>query len=145
LATPFGLSPPVDYIVFLVGAAVPIYIAFGLVGLSGFRELTRYQAHNSFYYALNPATKILALFLVAFSMSSASLWLGLAATSIILISYATLDNGARKFALGLLFTIAVVWGSGSRGSVPPRKQRQGSEALKARRQPTQSFSRTATE
>jgi len=97
--------------IFLVGATVPIYIAFGLVGLSGFRELTRYQAHNSFYYALNPATKILALFLVAFSMSSASLWLGFAATSIILISYATLDNGARKFALGLLFTVAVVWGS----------------------------------
>lgn len=109
MAAAQAVSLPLDYLVFLVGATVPIFIAFGLVGLTGFRELTRYQAHNSFFYRLNPATKILALFLVAFSLSSASLWLGFAATLAILASYVTLEHGARKLALGLLFTIAVVW------------------------------------
>ena len=109
MAAAQAASLPVDYLVFLVGATVPIFIAFGLVGLTGFRELTRYQAHNSFFYRLNPATKILALFLVAFSLSSASMWLGLAATLTILVSYVTLEHGPRKFVLGLLFTVAVVW------------------------------------
>lgn len=99
----------VQWLVFLLGAVVPIYIAFGLVRLTGFRELTRYKAHRTFYYRLNPATKIFALFLVAFSMSSASLYLGLLATSVILASYLTLAEGPRKFALGFLFTVAVVW------------------------------------
>jgi len=99
----------VQWLVFLLGAVVPVYIAFGLVGLTGFREITRYEPHDAFYYRLNPATKILTLFLVAFSISSASLYLGLLATSVILISYLTLADGPRKFVLGLLFTIAVVW------------------------------------
>jgi energy-coupling factor transport system permease protein len=106
-----GLSVPVEWLVFLLGAVVPIYIAFGLIGLTGFRELTRYEAHNSFYYGLNPATKILALFLVALSISSAGVYLGLLATLVILASYATLADGWRKLWLGVLFTIAVVWGT----------------------------------
>jgi len=109
LAAVLGISVPLEWLLFLLGAVVPIYIAFGLVGLTGFREITRYEAHGSFYYRLNPATKILALFLVAFSMSSAGLYLGLLATTVILASYATLSDGARKLWLGILFTIAVVW------------------------------------
>lgn len=104
-----GYEVSLQWLIFILGAVIPIYIAFGLIGLSGFRELTRYEAHGTFYYRLNPATKILALFLVAFSMSSASLDLGLIATSIILLSYVTLANGVRKLELGLLFTVAVVW------------------------------------
>ncbi len=104
-----GLAVPLGYVIFLLGATVPIYIAFGLIGLTGFREITRFQSHSSFYYRLNPATKILALFLIAFSMSSAGLWLGLAATLLILVSYFTLADGPRKFALGFLFTVALVW------------------------------------
>jgi energy-coupling factor transport system permease protein len=97
------------WLVFLLGATIPIYIAFGIIGLSGFRELTRYERHDSFYYRLNPATKILALFLVAVSTTSAGFYLGLLATLIILASYATLSKGRRKLWIGALFTIALAW------------------------------------
>jgi energy-coupling factor transport system permease protein len=101
----------VEYLVFLLGAVVPVYIVFGVIGLSGLRRITRYEVHDSFYYRLNPGTKVVALFLVALTISSAGLYLGLLATGIILGSYATLIHGKEKLELGTLFTIAVVWGT----------------------------------
>lgn len=100
-----------EWIVFFVGAAVPVYIVFGLIGLSGLRKITRYESHGSLYYRLNPATKLASLFMVAVSSSFAGLYLGLLATGVILASYATLIHGAEKLELGTLFTIAVVWGT----------------------------------
>jgi len=104
-------SAPVEYLIFFLGAVVPIYIVFGVIGLSGLRRLTRYELHDSFYYRLNPGTKVVILFLVALSISSVGLDLGLLATGVILASYATLYHGREKLALGTLFTIAVVWGT----------------------------------
>jgi energy-coupling factor transport system permease protein len=111
LAVAFPLSSVLAWLVFILGAIVPIYIAFGLIGLTGFREVTRYEANDSFYYGLNPGTKILALFIVAISTSFAGIYLGLLATSAILVSYATLSHGKDKLRIGVLFTIAVVWGT----------------------------------
>ena len=105
------LAALAEWAVFFVGAAVPVYIVFGLIGLAGLRELTRYESHGSFYYRLNPATKLAALFMVAVSSSFAGLYLGLLATAVILASYATLYHGAQKLKLGALFTVAVVWGT----------------------------------
>lgn len=102
---------PIEYLVFLLGAVVPVYIVFGVIGLSGLRRLTRYEVNDSFYYRLNPGTKVVALFLVALTISSAGLYLGLLATGLILASYATLFHGKEKIKLGTLFTIAVVWGT----------------------------------
>jgi len=104
-------SAPVEYLIFFLGAVVPIYVVFGVIGLSGLRRLTRYEVHDSFYYRLNPGTKVVALFLVALTISSAGLYLGLLATGVILASYVTLYHGREKLALGTLFTIAVVWGT----------------------------------
>jgi len=104
-------SVPVQYLIFFLGAVVPIYIVFGVIGLSGLRTLTRYDLHDSFYYRLNSGTKVAALFLVALTTSSAGIYLGLLATGVILASYATLYHGREKLALGTLFTIAVVWGN----------------------------------
>ncbi|MDG6983814.1 MAG: energy-coupling factor transporter transmembrane protein EcfT [Nitrososphaerota archaeon] len=100
-----------EWALFLVGAAVPVYIVFGLIGLAGLREITRYESYDSVYYRLNPATKLAALFMVAVSSSFAGLYLGLLATGVILASYATLFHGAEKLKLGFLFTVAVVWGT----------------------------------
>jgi energy-coupling factor transport system permease protein len=113
LAPPIGtfLPLPLEYLIFFLGAVVPIYILFGLIGLSGLRTITRYELHDSFYYRLNPATKLAALFMVALSSSYAGIYLGVAATVVILASYATLAGGAEKLKLGTLFTIAVVWGT----------------------------------
>lgn len=90
---------------------MPVYIVFGLIGLSGLKEITRYEGHDSFYYRLNPVTKIAALFMVALATSFAGLHLGLLATGVILASYATLCRGKEKFKIGALFTVAVVWGT----------------------------------
>jgi energy-coupling factor transport system permease protein len=90
---------------------MPVYIVFGLIGLSGLKEITRYEGHDSFYYRLNPVTKIAALFMVALATSFAGLYLGLLATGVILASYATLCRGKEKFKIGALFTVAVVWGT----------------------------------
>jgi energy-coupling factor transport system permease protein len=111
LAGSIFASVPVQYLIFFLGAVVPIYIVFGIIGLSGLRTLTRYDFHDSFYYRLNPGTKVVALFMVALTTSSAGLYLGLLATGVILVSYATLYHGREKLALGTLFTIAVVWGN----------------------------------
>jgi energy-coupling factor transport system permease protein len=100
-----------EWVLFFGGAAVPVYIVFGLIGLSGLREITRYERHGSVYYRLNPATKLAALFMVAVSTSFAGIYLGLLATTVILASYATLYHGSEKLKLGTLFTIAVVWGT----------------------------------
>jgi len=104
-------SAPVEYLIFFLGAVVPIYIVFGVIGLSGLRRLTRYELNDSFYYRLNPGTKVAALFMVALTTSFAGIYLGLLATGVILASYATLYHGREKLALGTLFTIAVVWGT----------------------------------
>ena len=101
----------VEWAVFFLGAAIPVYIVFGLIGLSGLRKITRYESHDSLYYRLNPATKIAALFMVALSSSFAGIYLGLVATAVILASYATLIRGGEKLKTGVLFTVAFVWGS----------------------------------
>jgi len=104
-------SVPVEYLIFFLGAVVPVYIVFGVIGLSGLRSLTRYEVHDSFYYRLNSGTKVVSLFMVALTTSFAGIYLGLLATGVILASYATLAHGREKLALGTLFTIAVVWGT----------------------------------
>lgn len=105
------IAGAVYWTIFFVGAALPVYIVFGLIGLSGLRKITRYESHDSLYYRLNPATKIAALFMVALASSFAGIYLGLAATIIILTSYATLIRGGEKLKIGILFTVAVVWGT----------------------------------
>lgn len=105
------LTTASEWVLFFVGAAVPIYVVFGLIGLAGLRKITRYETYGSIYYRLNPATKLAALFMIAVSSSFAGLYLGLLATLVILLSYATLVHGAEKLKLGALFTAAVVWGT----------------------------------
>jgi energy-coupling factor transport system permease protein len=109
LAIPFQEAQVLGYVVFLVGAAVPIYVVFGVVRLFGLREITRYERGKSFIYRLNPGTKLLALVLVAVSTNYAGLYEGLLVTTVILVSYLTLVHGPRKFWYGLLLTLSLAW------------------------------------
>ncbi|MEM0118762.1 MAG: energy-coupling factor transporter transmembrane component T [Conexivisphaerales archaeon] len=97
------------WLIFIVGAAVPVYIIFGLVKLSGFREITRFERHKSFYYRLSAGSKLVALVSIALSAPLENWWLGLLVPSVVMMSYLTLRNGIRKFLIGVSLTIAFIW------------------------------------
>ena len=109
MAVPYPTEDAVELLVTLGGALVPVYLVFGAIGLTGMREITRFQQSDAFYYRLNPATKLAALFMVALGTAAGGLYLGVVSTTVILVSYVTLSRGARKFALGAIFTLSVVW------------------------------------
>lgn len=111
MAFPLAVAESLGWMIFFVGAAVPVYLVFGLIGLDGLRKITRYERYGSFYYRLNPATKIASLFMVALSSSFVGIYLGVAATAVILGSYSTLIHGKEKLRIGSIFTVAVVWGT----------------------------------
>ena len=90
MAIPFQEAQVLGWLLFIAGAALPIYVVFGVVRLSGLREITRYDRGRSFLYGLNPGTKLLALFLVALSASYGGPDEGLVVTAVILFSYLTL-------------------------------------------------------
>jgi energy-coupling factor transport system permease protein len=92
----------------LLGYATPLGIIFGLIGLTGFVEITRFEKGDSFYYKLNPVTKIV-IGLVVTTMSAISIWwVGAALTAVLALSYLTLKNGVRKLALATLLTVSTV-------------------------------------
>ncbi|MDG6954138.1 MAG: energy-coupling factor transporter transmembrane protein EcfT [Nitrososphaerota archaeon] len=99
-----------SWVLFLFGLAFPIYLIFGYMGLTGFKDLTRYEEAKTFYYRLNPLTKIaftiVLTFVVAVTAWSADLALGL----IILVSYLSLRRGFRKLLLGSALAFASVVG-----------------------------------
>ncbi len=92
----------------LVGFTGPLVIVFGLIGLTGFVEITRFESGTSFYYRLNPVTKIV-LGLVVTTISALSIWwIGALLTVLLALSFLTLNNGRRKFVFALLLTTSTV-------------------------------------
>jgi energy-coupling factor transport system permease protein len=92
----------------LVGYSTPLGIIFGLIGLTGFVEITRFEKGTSFYYRLNPVTKIV-LGLCVTTISAISIWwIGGLLTAILALSFLTLNNGLRKFVFALLLTTSTV-------------------------------------
>lgn len=99
-----------SWFLFLFGLAAPIYLIFGYLGLTGFKDITRYEESGTFYYKLNPLTKItftiVLTFVVAVTAWSIDLILGL----IILVTYLSLKRGLRKLLLGSALAFASVVG-----------------------------------
>ncbi|PSN95866.1 hypothetical protein B9Q06_04630 [Candidatus Marsarchaeota G2 archaeon ECH_B_2] len=92
----------------LVGYTTPLGIIFGLIGLTGFVEITRFEKGRSLYYQLNPVTKIV-LGLCVTTISAISIWwIGGLLTAILALSFLTLNNGLRKFVFALLLTTSTV-------------------------------------
>jgi energy-coupling factor transport system permease protein len=101
----------VSWFLALFGILLPILLIFRAIGLTGFQEVTRFERGRSFYYRLNPATKI-ALGLVVTTICAITIWwIGLIVTVLLLATYANLNNGKRKLALGLYLTFATAIGS----------------------------------
>jgi energy-coupling factor transport system permease protein len=103
-----------SWVLFLFGLAAPLYLIFGYMGLTGFKDLTLYEEGHTFYYRLNPLTKIaftvVLTFVVAVTAWSIDLILGL----IILATYLSLRRGLRRLTLGgaLVFAsvVGLAWG-----------------------------------
>lgn len=100
----------VSWLLMLWGIALPIYFLLWAIGLTGFRRVTRFEVYNTFYYKLNPVTKIV-LGLVVTVIAAATSWIiGAVLTALILISFLTLKDGKDKFLLGLYITIMTIVG-----------------------------------
>lgn len=106
---------------YLFGITFPIYALIGLIGVKGFLTITRYEKGDSLLYRLNPVTK-LALGLVVMIIASITIWwVGAILTVIGLGLYLTLNNGKRKFLLGLYLAFSSIIGTswGLAGFTPP--------------------------
>ena len=101
-----------SWIIYIQSMVVPAYLAFGVVGLSGFGEITHFDRHNTFYYRLSPTTKMFLAFSVAIVASVGEWWLGLLLTVVILFSYMTLYDARKKTALAGCLALALVWSAG---------------------------------
>jgi energy-coupling factor transport system permease protein len=98
-----------SWLLFLAGATVPIYLVFGIIGLAGFREITRFQRYSTFYYRLNAGSKLCLLVSMALSAPLEKWWLAIFVVGCLLLSYLTLKDGFRKFLTALSLTIAFIW------------------------------------
>ena len=99
-----------SWFLFIFGLAFPLYLIFGAMGLTGFRTIAQYEEHDTFYYRLNPVTKIaftiVVTLVVAVTAWSVDLVIGL----VELATYLTLKRGLRRLALGSALVFASVVG-----------------------------------
>ncbi|MEM3671256.1 MAG: energy-coupling factor transporter transmembrane component T [Thermoprotei archaeon] len=95
----------------LFGYSAPLIVIFGAIGLTGFMEITRFEKGTTFYYRLNPVTKIVLGLVVTTISAIAIWWIGAIVTLILAFSYLTLVNGRRKLALGVLLIFITVIGA----------------------------------
>ncbi len=72
-------------------------IVLALIGIKGFVEITRYESGNTFFYKLNPITKVVLGIVVMAVASVTAWWIGAILTVAMLIVYLTLNDGLRKF------------------------------------------------
>jgi energy-coupling factor transport system permease protein len=85
---------------FLFGIVAPIYLIFGAIGLTGFRDISRYEEAHTFYYRLNPLTKIIFTITVTFVAATTGWYIDISLALIVLATYLTLRRGVRKLLLG---------------------------------------------
>lgn len=83
---------------------------FGAIGLTGFRTITQYEKHNSFYYRLNPLTKIAFTIAVTFVVAVTAWSVDLVIALCILATYLTLKRGLRRLGLGSALVFVSVIG-----------------------------------
>lgn len=88
----------------------PLYLIFGYIGLTGFRDISRYEAHDTFYYRLNPLTKIAFTITLTFVVAVTAWSIDLLLALVILATYLTLKRGLRKLALGSALVFSSVVG-----------------------------------
>ena len=100
----------ISWLLLLWGITLPIYLLLWAIGLTGFRQVTRFERYDTFYYKMNPGTKIVLGLVVTVIAAATIWWIGAILTAVLLLSYLTLKDGRRKFMLGLYITIMTVVG-----------------------------------
>jgi len=95
---------------FLFGIVAPIYLIFGAIGLTGFRDISRYEESHTFYYRLNPLTKIIFTITITFVAATTGWYLDISMALIVLATYLTLRRGVRKLLLGSALAFSSVVG-----------------------------------
>lgn len=100
----------VSWFLLLFGISFPLILLIYFIGLTGFREISRFQKHSTFYYKLNPLTKIAFGLAVTVITATTIWWIGLIITIGVLLSYATLKNGFKKIIMGTYLATGAVLG-----------------------------------
>jgi energy-coupling factor transport system permease protein len=95
---------------FLFGIVAPIYLIFGAIGLTGFRDISRYEEAHTFYYRLNPLTKIIFTITITFVAATTGWYIDISMALIVLATYLTLKRGVRKLLLGSALAFSSVVG-----------------------------------
>jgi energy-coupling factor transport system permease protein len=106
-----ALQTLASWIFLIFGVTLPFILVLKVIGITGFQQITRFEKHSSFYYRLNPVTKIVFTFLVTFVAATTVWWIGGIITVGLLGIYLTLLDGRRKFALGLFLISATIVGT----------------------------------
>ena len=100
-------------LLFLFGLAFPLVILLGVIGLTGLREVTRYEKYQTFYYRMSPITKIAFVATVTGVAAVTIWWVGLFLALGTLATFLSLKEGKRKFALGAFMcfsgTVGLMW------------------------------------
>lgn len=105
------LGDVVSWLFMIFGVSLPFIFILRLIGLSGFQEITRFEKHGTFYYRLNPATKIVFTLVVTIVAAATIWWIGALITFALLASYLTLLKGRKKFLLALYLVLATIIGT----------------------------------
>jgi energy-coupling factor transport system permease protein len=100
-------------LLFLFGLAAPLVVLLTIIGLTGLREVTRYEKNDTIYYRLSPITKIGLVVTITAVAAVTTWWVGLFLSLGTLATYLSLKEGKRKFALGSFIcfssTIGLLW------------------------------------
>lgn len=101
----------ISWLIFLFGLGAPLYMILSAIGISGFKEITSYEPHNSLFYRMNPLVKIFLSLAVMIAAAITIWWIGALLTVTILLSYSTLKNGRKKLFIGGLFVLSTIIGT----------------------------------
>ncbi|WP_338602304.1 energy-coupling factor transporter transmembrane protein EcfT [Sulfolobus tengchongensis] len=100
----------VSWIIVLYGSALPALFVIFLVGITGLKEITRYESGTTFLYRLNPVTKLILTIVVMVVASTTIWWIGGILTLALLLSYLTLNEGTRKFGYAFFLALSTIIG-----------------------------------
>jgi len=89
---------------------IPAFIIVFLIGLTGLKEITKYEVYNTFFYKLNPVTKFIFLVAVIALISTTIWWIGAIFSSILLFSFLTLKDGVKRFSYASFLFISSLLG-----------------------------------
>ena len=95
---------------FLFGIVAPLYFIFGLIGITGFRDISRYEESNTFYYRVSPLSKIIFTITLTFVVATTGWYIDVSLALIILATYLSLRRGVRKLMLASALAFASVVG-----------------------------------